>query len=511
MIGIFKRHTGILIIFVVTLLIGLNIYKDYGVAWDDTTQREIGQVSYNYVFNNDDSLFKYRDKDYGVGFELPLIIVEKQLGLTDTRDVFLMRHLLTHLFFLFSMLVGYMLIYKLFKNKFIACVGFLMLVFHPRIYAHSFFNTKDVPFLAMFLLSLAAVYIAFKKDRAKWYLLAGIAAGYTCGTRIMGVILLGFVSLFVLIDIVQALRQKQKVVKQVRNYLLFVAAFILALYVSWPYLWSDPINHFIASYRAFSHYRWHGEVLFRGSLITSTSLPWTYLPIWIGITTPVLWMLFAITGIVLFITRFYKKPLSFLSNTPDRNFLIYFLSFLVPVLAVIVLHSVVYDDWRHLYFIYPPLVMLMAYALDHLMKRYKRNFFRELFAIQAIFIAVFMIKGHPFQQVFFNQLVSHNEGNLKKQFEMDYWGCSYKDGLEWLAKYEKSDSIRVLSIKPLSNNLLLLPAETRKRFIEVSETEVPYYLPTNYRFAYKDSFNHPLLHSIKSGNSPVMDIYRVEK
>jgi hypothetical protein len=509
MLQFLKTHIVAILILLACITLGLNTYMDYGVAWDDTTQREIGTVSYNYVFKSDNTLFSYADKDYGVAFELPLIILEKQLGLTDTRDIFLMRHRVTHLFFVLSMFCGYVLAYRLFGNRLLACMGLIILIFHPRIYAHSFFNTKDVPFLSMFLVSLFAIYLLQQKQRAGWYVLAGFIIGYTVATRIMGVVLFGFVSLIALAEILKAYREAIPFKKHIVNYSVFVFVFLLTVYAAWPYLWTDPFSRFISAYKAFSHYRWDGEILFRGEILHATRLPWSYLPIWIGISTPIVWLALAGSGLVLFCIHFARTPRVFLYDPTRRNFTIYFLSVIIPVVAVIALHSVVYDDWRHLYFIYPPLVLMMLYAANHFMTRGRKHLVIGVFAAQLLLLAVVMRKDHPYQQVYFNELVSHKDGYLKKNYEMDYWGCAFKDGLEWLLANKKGE-IRVATIKPLSNNHYFLPAAVRNRVVEVGEGDKPYYLVTNYRFDYRDSFDYPLVHRIKAQGSVVLDIFLVK-
>ena len=58
---------------------------------------------------------------------------------------------------------------------------------------------------------------------------------------------------------------------------------------------------------------------------------------------------------------------------------------------------------------------------------------------------------------------------------------------------------------------MFLPPGVRDRIVEVGDDDKPYYLVTNYRFAYRDSFPYPLIHRIKAQNSTVLDIYFVEK
>ena len=177
----------LLVVFVIT---SLCINKDYGMSYDEPTQRDMGYVSYNYITIGDTALNSYIDRDHGVGFELPLVWIEKTLGYTDTRDIYLMRHQVSSLFFICSMFCGYLLALKLFKDKWLASLGYLMLVLHPRIFAHSFFNTKDVPFLAVFVIGLLFLWCAFNKKKVYRYVLFGIACGYAESILVMGVLFL---------------------------------------------------------------------------------------------------------------------------------------------------------------------------------------------------------------------------------------------------------------------------------------------------------------------------------
>lgn len=159
---LFAYLPGILL-FIIALAIGLHTYQDYGISWDESTQREFGRISYNYVFKGDKGLLTYSQAYYGVGLELPLMCFEKWFHLTDTRDVYLMRHMVTHILFLLGCLAGYSLVLRLFKNNIMASIAFLVLLLCPRIYAHSFFNSKDVGFLSVFLITLSFAQYAFSK------------------------------------------------------------------------------------------------------------------------------------------------------------------------------------------------------------------------------------------------------------------------------------------------------------------------------------------------------------
>jgi Dolichyl-phosphate-mannose-protein mannosyltransferase len=185
------------VLLVICIFIALSVYKDYGISWDENAQRKIGALTYDYITKGDKTLLTYEMRGLGTGFELPLIYVEKWLGYEDRHDIFPARHLVTHLFFLIGVFCGYILALRLFKNQFLACLTFLMLAFHPRIYAHSFFNTKDIPFLAAVLIALLIAQVAFEKNKALWFLLLGLTCGYATSIRAMGVIFAPIISISV--------------------------------------------------------------------------------------------------------------------------------------------------------------------------------------------------------------------------------------------------------------------------------------------------------------------------
>ncbi|NDC37315.1 MAG: hypothetical protein EBZ48_04600, partial [Proteobacteria bacterium] len=96
--------------FTLSLIVALWVVRDYGVNWDDTTQRtEVGLVFWNYLFHSDEALFANRHRIYGPAFEIFLIAVEKGLGLQEFRQIFLMRHFLTF----FTFWIGCILFFRL--------------------------------------------------------------------------------------------------------------------------------------------------------------------------------------------------------------------------------------------------------------------------------------------------------------------------------------------------------------------------------------------------------------
>jgi hypothetical protein len=503
-----QQHIG-LILLITAFIIALFTYEKYGMSWDEPMQRKTGEINYDYIFSNDNSLLTWQDRDYGVAFEVPLIIIEKALNLNDSRDIFTMRHLVTHCFFLISCYFLFLLIDYLYKNKLLAMVGFLFLLLHPQIYAHSFFNSKDIPFLSMLIICLYYSVKAFDEKSTLRFIGLGICVGVLINLRIMGVLILLSSFLVLVIDLIKT-KEKKTNIKLIA---IFLISTCLTLYVTWPFLWGDPFKNFVFTFQNMARFRWDGTVLFNGEMIKATKLDWKYIPTWFSITTPVIYLLLGFTGGVLLILRFIKHPKEFIDNSIKRTNLIFLGYFLAPLIAVIVFQSVLYDGWRQMYFIYPPFILLCIYSVYYLINKSKRISTLTLVCIFGTFILTLtsMIRFYPLQGVYFNELFYASSPEcLRKNFEMDYWGVSYKQSLEYILKVDSNPSIDV-SVEnfPGHINVDMLTYEERTRINIVPRDSATYFI-TNYRWHPQDynEYKNFKFHSFSVGGNTVSQIFK---
>jgi hypothetical protein len=518
MISFLRRHIVAIIIFIITVIIGLFVYKDYGIAWDEQWQRDTGLINYNFIFHGHTSLSTYADKDYGVAFELPLIIIEKLLKLKDSREIYLMRHIVTHLFFLFSAFILYLLIYILYKNRILGILGYLILLLSPLMYAHSFFNTKDIPFMSMFIICFFLFELAFQKWKACYFLLFGICTGLVINIRIMGVMFLLFVSVFMIID--QILTPDKK--KIWRFYLIYLISSVSTLIIIWPYLWESPIINFVRAFFTFSKYprRVFDQLMF-GDYTRITDFKWYYIPVWFSITTPIPVIFAGLTGSILIFINLTKTPIKFFSNALNRNQLMYLFCFFGSIASVIILHSVLYNGWRQMYFIYPSFILLSIYGISGIFKiRNKHIRLFSYFPLIIIFVfnftnvGWFMIRNHPFEHVYFNNFISHEEQYLKNNFVMDYWGTSYKQALEYVLNKDINNKINILVANlPGKYNARILEKNNRERLNYVFKIEDADYYISKYKLNIK-GFGYPAcieVFNIKVLNSDIISVWKIKK
>lgn len=498
-----------ILLFIMFSLMAVSIYQDYGQSYDEFAQRQIGLVSYKYIFNDDKELDNFVDRDHGVGFELPLLMLEKPLGITDTRDITLMRHIVTHLFAILCLFTGYMLTLQISGSRWIASFIYIMLVLHPRLYAHTYFNTKDIPSMALNMVTLWAAFNAFQSKRAFWYILTGIVCGYAISIRLMNVLVVCPLIVFFIIDVFSCNKQDRK--KQIFSLLSFVFAVSIIAYACWPTLWAHPIDSLISSFKSLSKFRWEDDVLLAGRIINATKLPWYYIPLWFTITIPELWLLAGIAGITISLYKVFKNPIQSFTDPLKRSYLLWGFCFFVPVIMVIALHSILYDDWRHLYFIYPSFIMLLSVALIEISTTKWWRWFKLVFTTQLIYLLFFMWQYHPYQQVYFNHLVSHKKDTLMKNYELDYWASSYKDGLEWILQDSDAEKISINHEWIIEQNANMLTPEKRKRFIySRNKDTVDYFIQHFCTRPYK----HPkekAVFEIEVLNSPILRVAKPDK
>jgi hypothetical protein len=499
-----------ILLFLASLILGICVYQDYGVSWDEPAQRLIGRMNYNYVFHGNDSLFSFADKDYGAAFELPLMVMEKTFRLSDDSRVYPARHIATHIFFLFSVFCGYLLVLRLFGRQWLACLAFIMLAFAPRFYAHSFFNTKDIPFLSALLISFTIFELASRRRQLFLFLLLGISAGYFTGIRIMGIVPAAFMSFFLLADVVICIFRKQQAMVPTKRLLLFLLGFLICLYAVFPFLWQHPIDGISFCLQKMAHKEYAGKNLLMGQYIPTNALPWYYLPFWISVTIPPLWVFAGVGGIIFTAISFLKKPIYYLQSHHGRNLLLYAMCFSAPVTAVMLFHSVIYDEWRHLYFVYPSLVLLGIGCINRLSQARTLSVVMAACAIQVLFVCGFMVSAHPFQQVYFNEAVPREREYLRKNFEFDYWGASVKQALEHLLYTNPGKILKI--VDPgfelyIKNNVAALPPADRAR-IQLGTEENSDFLITTYRYHPQD-FEYPVYYSIPVLNSSIVCIYKL--
>ena len=442
-------HSGLLIC-ALFLLVGLATAGDYSVSPDETNQRRIAQANLDYILGQADRIAtpNYHDRVYGIAFELPLLLAERALGLTDYYQIHRLRSILTHLFFIVGGYFCYRLAYRLFNNRLIAILALLIFLLHPRIYAHSFLNSKDPVFLSMFSIALYLLERAFRRDTRAAFVLLGIAVGALTNLRIMGVMLFPAVIAMRGLDLFYAGDGPER-----KGILLTAGLFTLTagltVYALSPYAWANPGDYLAASLALTMDHPTVVGQLFQGRLYWSNELPPHYTATWFSITMPPLILLLGGVGAAAVVARVIGRPGAFFRNTRQRFLLLALAVFLLPPLAAALLSSSHNNDWRHFYFLYAPFCLLAAWGGGWLRAGLRRQGGWRcggygLAGLGLGLILLQVIQLHPLQYSYFNFLADRTTPEqLRTQYNLDHWQLAYRPGLEYLLERHPGETLAV--------------------------------------------------------------------
>jgi len=524
-----KKYICIIAFFLAYFIIGISLYKDYGVSWDEPTHRQIAMVSAKYLagvfvpgFRNEEiaslpDLADYSARQYGVVFDLPMYVAEKLLGYEGNMpEAYYLRHLCTFLLFYISVVFFFLIVKNRFKSWIAGLAACLFLILSPRIFADSFYG-KDVVFLSLLIIAIYFFINFLQRKTISSAVLFALTTALTIDQRITGAFIPFIALLMSALDILKSDKPFHKLPGKlfpVFTYIIFCLVFI---FIFWPYLWPDPLGNLINSFTVMNRFPITYDVLYLGSFIKSTEVPWHYIPVWIMITIPLIYTLFFLIGFFRIVQAIIRNGLGLYSGDEEKQDVLFLLLFFVPLVAVIVFNSALYDGWRHMYFLYAPFLLVAMTGLNKLIEIMKRGIsFRD--KVAAIFLTIVIagsvvstayqiMKHHPWQNVYFNLLTGKNAG---EKFELDYWGLSFRRGLEYIAANDKRPLIKLSAnvSPPLINNAIFLDRRDIKRLRLTGVDQADYFL-TNYRWHPQEYFLHQEVFTVNVDNQKILSVFKL--
>jgi hypothetical protein len=199
----------------------------------------------------------------------------------------------------------------------------------------------------------------------------------------------------------------------------------VATYVTWPFLWANPVNGFLQSLgRASGYGAW--MVMFRGQIIDARVIPWDYVPgmTVLELTEPAV-LLFLI-GCGVLIWRARKGE----GRAIDQGLLLVWL--VLPVVAIYVAGGTIYDNIRHVLFLLPPIFVIAGYGLEWLLSRLPSRWLRgALVGLLLLPGLVAATRLHPYESSYFNSLAGGLTGAADEYF-VDPLCLSYREATRML-------------------------------------------------------------------------------
>ena len=405
-----RRHWALAVVIALFLLVLAFALDEYAYGIAESTQIEIGVATLDYLAGDGERAFEqltyWHDRYFGVILEAPLVAGERLLGLEDSRERY--RGWLMHLLFLAGGGFSYLLALRMFGSRTLALIATALFLLHPRIYAHSFLNAKDVPFLVMFMVALYLMHRAFRRETLGAFLLCGAWIGLLVNLRVMGIGLFAAVLVLRALDVAFA-RGGEERGRVLLTGGAFALAAMLTYYASLPVLWIDPVGRFPELIEVLGSHPIRIGNLFRGEWLYSLDgPPFDYLPVWVGITTPPATLLLALAGAVALVWRGVRRPRDVLRNGPLRFGMVLIALPMATAVAIVVLENNVYHDWRQLSFLYAPMLLLAIAGLHGLASVTRGRWTRMgAYALAGAAIAVTvvsLVRLHPYEDNYFNAL-----------------------------------------------------------------------------------------------------------
>ena len=384
----------------------------------------------------------------------------RQLGWTDPFDGFHAVNLL------FAALLAWV-VFSFARRRFglvAATVTSGLLFGSPRLIGHMTANVKDFSILVMFSLGAFVFYDAYESGSRARVWLTGACLGLALATK-ANALFLPLVPMLTLAmgGLPPSWHGREKLL--LGNLALAGLVSPLITLAVWPYLWSAPLTglarqlQFILSRKAST-----------GAL--SVAPPFEA----VALTTPPLFLLTAVGGMVLSLLQILRRPRA------ETRPLIFMWAWLLAVMSrFIVPGAVNYDGVRHFLEVFPPLALFGGYFSARAIRRLVADGLpveRRLALKAALTVALLLpgtwqvLRTHPYQLAYWNSWIGGYAGAREagKPQAGDYWGLSYRDGMRWLNDNAEpgaflavpvvEHAVRLVAPERLRPDLTLLPLTT---------------------------------------------------
>lgn len=408
--------------------------QSFGMTYDAPVQARYGELVLNYLQSGAQDLRALSFGNlylYGGLFDTIGHILTEWWGEAQRWQV---RHALNAGFGWLMIMATWCLGYRLGGRR-TAWLALCLIILSPRIMGHTMNNPKDIPFAACYTAAL------FFLCGGGWRQLAAPYAhghrwsdliGFVCFTalalniRVAGLMLLAFWT--ALLGLSTLHRSRGQKAWAIAQWVIVTMATVWLGTLVWPWAAADPLRNLVKALVAFGDFDWNGLVLFDGQMLPAKDLPWTYLPAWLLITTP---LVVLVGGIFYFISiRQLQRSWVLLAVTA------------VPLLWAIASGATVYDGIRHFLFVIPGLTVLSALGIQRAWVRLRGH--RRYQALLAVCLGLlclgplrFHLHHFPNQVVYFNPLVGGTAGAYGR-FELDYHGNCFKQVADQAAQWARN-------------------------------------------------------------------------
>lgn len=445
---IFSSRTtwgGATLFSLVYFLIQFSQISEYGVTWDEPLHRNWGKVLSFFWQTGDRNVLDLMPGNgvhYGPLFFYINYILSDFLYEGGWLTFVEANHILTLILSTFVVGFTYAL-GQIFGGRKVGFFSACFLVLFPQFIAHAHYNPKDIPLMAVIALTSLVFLFALRLHSRALIIGSAFLFGLSVAVKINALLMAPVFGItYFLWAFFHAPRSSLFIVLRHQTPVFFsaVVACIFGMYLCWPSAWGDwslipkSIQFFLGE-----NY-WSGTVLFFGVEYAGKELPFYYVPFELAVSMPLLMLLAFFTGLAAVFFGMRRSQM-------QVEYIFLFLWVVFPLLYSIKPGLVRYDGMRQFYFIMPAIAVISAIGLQQLIARLKRKSKNPLSGTIFICLVFFslitqVLSVHPFEGSYRNeilQLIYHK--NLDQVFSIEYWGSSYKQGVDWLTENAEPNSV----------------------------------------------------------------------
>jgi hypothetical protein len=481
--------------------VALATFADYGITVDDGVQHRLGRRLLRWYASlgneprvTDDDVDNAR---YGGLAEMVVELVVR----VSPLETYASRHL-ANVGFAFVAFLAVVRIARGLGGPRGAFLALLSLALSPPFYGNAFFNSKDVPFAALFALAVGGILACDAWPGTSWgrALGAGALVGLASAVRVGGLVLFGFALALWLGTLLlrgdggrPAWPSRKDLLRLLAAWSVALAAGWTVMVTFWPWAMQDPLRNPFRAAERFSHF-WAGMlVYYDGRLLPAGQVSRFYLPNWFALTLPEHLLVAGGLGLVGLVLLVRARRLG-----PGARLRLLQAGWLASIPALVVAGVVarrmpLYDGMRHFLFLVPLLAVLAGVSVSVFLRspapRAAKAAGVAVLAAASLVTLVDMVRLHPYQSVHFNRLWAGGLEAGVDRYEGDYWCLSYKEGCEWLLRRYAGarcrEKVRVAGYSVLHQvqHYLELTEEGRRLFRAVAVADGrPHFVMATTRF-----------------------------
>ena len=228
-------------------------------------------------------------------------------------------------------------------------------------------------------------------------------------------------------------------------------------YETWPYLWEAPLASYLDSLFLLADFNIH-DVLYRGVVYPSNALPWHYLPTLLALQLTE-WVVPMLLLGLLAMVRSVRRGQSQLALLIGVG-----LWFVIPVAATRLPGAGLYNGFRLLLFVLPPLFIGLGFGLKLVVEVVRAP------PAQWLLFGLILAPGllgiarlHPYEYAYFNAYAGGVEG-ADGLYDHEYWCTSYREAMEFINRVAQPGATvfsgrSLFSAIPFARSDLILTAQ----------------------------------------------------